>query len=99
MQTEHFIAVEEFCNNHNIEISFISSLKQTGLIEITAIEDTEFIDADQIGQLEKFICLYYELDINLEGIETITHLLQRIKALQDEIIALRNRLRLYETNE
>jgi hypothetical protein len=74
-------------------------LKQTGLIEITAIEDTEFIDADQIGQLEKFICLYYELDINLEGIETITHLLQRIKALQDEIIALRNRLRLYETNE
>jgi hypothetical protein len=99
MQTEHFIAVEEFCNNHNIKISFISSLKQTGLIEITTIEDTEFIDADQIGQLEKFICLYYELDINLEGIETITHLLQRIKALQDEIIALRNRLRLYETNE
>ena len=99
MQTEYFIAVEEFCNNHNIEISFISSLQQTGLIEITTIEDTGFIDADQIEQLEKFICLYYELDINLEGIETITHLLQRIKALQDEIIALRNRLRLYETNE
>jgi len=99
MQTEYLIAVDEFCANHNIEISFISSLQQTGLIEITTIKETGFIDAGQLQQLEKFIRLYYELDINLEGIESITYLLQRIKSLQDEIIALRNRLRLYETNE
>jgi hypothetical protein len=97
MQTEYLIAVDEFCANHNIEISFISSLQQTGLIEITTIKETGFIDAGQLQQLEKFIRLYYELDINLEGIDTITHLLQRIKSMQDEIIALRNRLRLYET--
>jgi hypothetical protein len=99
MQTENLIAINEFCINHNIEISFISSLKQTGLIEITTIKETEFIDAGQLLQLEKFIRFYYELDINLEGIETITHLLQRIRSMQDEIIALRNRLRLYETND
>jgi hypothetical protein len=69
------------------------------LIEITTIKETGFIDAGQLQQLEKFIRLYYELDINMEGIETITHLLQRINNLQDEIIALRNRLRLYEINE
>ena len=97
MQTENLIALDEFCANHNIEISFISSLQQTGLIEITTIEETGFIDADQLQQLEKFIRFYYELDINLEGIETITHLLQRINSMQDEIIALTNRLRLYET--
>ena len=78
MQTENLIAVNEFCANHNIEISFISSLQQTGLIEITKIEETGFIDVDQLQQLEKIIHLYYELDINLEGIETISHLLQRI---------------------
>jgi len=99
MQTEYLIAVDEFCANHNIEISFISSLQQTGLIEITTIKETGFIDAGQLQQLEKFIRLYYELDINLEGIETITHLLQRIKSLQDEIITLKNRIRLYEINE
>ena len=99
MQTENLIAVNEFCINHNIEISFISSLHQTGLIEITTIKETGFIDAGQLRQLEKYIRLYYELNINLEGIETITYLLQRINAMQDEIIALRNRLRLYETNE
>jgi hypothetical protein len=96
MQTEYLIAVDEFCANHNIEISFISSLQQNGLIEITTVKETEFIDASQLQHLEKIVRLYYEMDINLEGIETITHLLQRIKSLQDEIVALRNRLRLYE---
>jgi len=99
MQTGYLIAVDEFCANHNIEISFISSLQQTGLIEITTIKETGFIDASQLQQLEKFIRLYYELDINLEGIETIIHLLKRITSLQNEIITLKNRLRLYETNE
>lgn len=96
MQIDKLIAINEFCVNHNIDVSFVSLLQQTGLIKITTIQESAFIDAEQLRQLEKFICLYYELDINIEGIETITHLLQRIIAMQDEIIALRNRLRLYE---
>lgn len=99
MQTENLIAVDVFCAHHNIEISFISSLQQSGLIEITTIKETGFIDAAQINNLEKFIRFYYDLDINLEGIETIAHMLQRINAMQDEIVTLRNRLRLYESTE
>ncbi len=99
MQTDNLIAVKDFCINHKIEITFIRSLQQTGLVEITTIEETEFIDVDQLQQLEKIVRFYYELNINLEGIETITHLLQQIMAMQDEITALRNRLRLYEANE
>ncbi|MBA4410546.1 MAG: chaperone modulator CbpM [Bacteroidota bacterium] len=96
MQTEYLIAVNEFCVSHDIEISFISSLKETGLIETTTIEDTVFIDAEQLQQLEKYIRFYYELNINLEGIETIKHLLLRVNVLHEEITALKNRLRLYE---
>jgi chaperone modulatory protein CbpM len=99
MQTENLIAINAFCANHNIEISFISSLQETGLIEITTIEETGYIHESQLQQLEKIVRLYYELDINLEGIETITHLLQRINDMQDEITDLKNRLRLYETIE
>jgi len=97
MQPEYLIAINEFCANSNIEISFINSLEQNGLIEITTIKETGFIDADQLQQLEKYIHFYYELDINLEGIETIVHLLRRIDLMQDEIITLKNRLRFYET--
>jgi hypothetical protein len=99
MNTNYLIPVDEFCANHDIEISFISSLEETGLIEITTIKETGFIDPDQLLQLEKIVRLYYELDINLEGIETINHLMQRISSMQDEIIALRNKLRIYETDE
>jgi hypothetical protein len=91
------IAIDEFCASHNIEVSFISSLQQSGLVEVTTIKETGFIDAGQLQQLEKFVRLYYELDINLEGIETVNYLLQRINALQDEITTLRNKLRIYET--
>ena len=96
MQTEYLITVEEFCANYNIEISFISSLQQTGLIEIPDIKETGFIDPEQLPQLEKFVRLYYDLDINLEGIETVNHLLERIDSMHNEIIVLKNRLRLYE---
>jgi hypothetical protein len=99
MQTEYLVAVDEFCASHNIEISFISSLQQNGLIEITSIEQAGFIDAGQLPQIEKFIHFYYELDINIEGIETISHMLDRVRTMQDEITALRNRLRLYELAE
>ncbi len=99
MHTQDLIDIKEFCINHNIKISFISVLQRTGLIEITTIKETRFINADQLQNLEKIVRFYYELDINLEGIETINHLLQRINSQRDEIIALRNRLRLYETNE
>ena len=96
MQTENLIPVSEFCLNHNIEISFVRLLQETGLIEITTFEERLFIDIGQLQHLEKISRLYYDLDINLEGIDTIIHLLERISSLQDEIVFLKNRLRLYE---
>lgn len=97
MQKKYLIAIDEFCINHNIDVSFINSLQQTGLIKITTIEESGFIDARQLLELEKYVRFYYELDINLEGIETVTYLLQKINVLQHEIGMLTNRLRLYES--
>jgi hypothetical protein len=96
MRTKSLIAVDDFCVKHQIEISFITSLHQTGLIEVAFVEETAYIDASQLKKLEKIIRFYYDLDINLEGIETIQHLLYRMNAMQNEITTLRNRLRLYE---
>ena len=99
MQTKYLISLETFCQNHNIEISFISSLKDNGMIEIISISDIDFIKVSQVRQLEKIHRFYNDLDINIEGIETINYLLERQNALQQEIISLKNRLRLYETLE
>jgi len=97
MQKEFLIAADELCASHNIDISFISLLHQNGLIEITTVKNIMFIEVDQLQELEKFIRFYYDLDINLEGIETVNHLLKRIDSLQNEVLMLRNRLRLFES--
>jgi len=99
MNKGNMIPANEFCASHNIEITFINSLQEAGLIEVTTINQTEYIHKSQLNELEKIIRLYYELDINLEGIETVTHLLQRINDMQNEIMLLKNKLRLYESFE
>ena len=99
METRTLILVEDFCINHQIEISFITLLQESELIDIITIEQIAYIDANQLQQLEKLLRYHYELDINIEGIEAISHLLKRTEVMQNEIIQLKNRLRLYEQEE
>lgn len=97
MNIKHLIPANEFCVHHNIGISFISSLHENGLIKITTIEETIYIHKNQLPELEKMICFYSELDINIEGIEIITNLLKRINEMQNEITNLKTRLGIFES--
>ncbi len=96
MQSEDMILANEFCIHHNIEVSFIYSLHESGLVEIIEIEEKTFIPISQLTHLEKLVRLYSEMDINIEGIETISHLLQRMDQLQQQINLLTNRLKVYD---
>ena len=92
MEQDELIPAEDFCMYHNIEYSFISSLEDSGLIRVTAVEQHTFIPADELQKLEKFVRLHYDLDINLEGIETINHLLEKIDEMNKQILQLKNRV-------
>ena len=96
MLKENLISADEFCVYHNIEFSFIRTLKEFGLVETVTLKQVDYIPEDQIEKLERMLRLHRELEINMEGIDTIDHLLKRMNLLQQEVIALRNRLRLYE---
>lgn len=98
MKTDHLVPLDVYCTSNDIEISFISSLHEAGLVEITTIEEAGFFDSEQLQQLERYLRFYYELNINLEGIDAIKHLLNRVNTMHEEITALKNRLRLYETS-
>ena len=98
MYRQKLIPANDFCVGHNIEISFIKQLREIGLIEIKTIEETIYIPASQLRQLERMVRLFYDLDINMEGIDTINHLLNRVVDMQKEITTLKNRLRLYEAD-
>ncbi len=96
MDPKEYISIAEFCQTHHIQYSFIHSLNEYGLVEITIIEEDEFIDHEQLRNLEKMMRLHYDLEINLQGIDAIHHLLGRISELQDEVRILRNRLKRFE---
>jgi len=90
------IPLQTFCIHHHIDLAFIHSLQRFGLIETVTVEETSFIPEDKVNELEKLVRLYHELDINLEGLDVITHLLERMKQMQEEIAELKDRLSLYE---
>lgn len=96
MGTEHLVPVQQFCTHHNIEFSFINSLHEFGLIEVTTIEETHYLSKEQLRDVEKMVRLHYELEINIEGIDAISHLLQRVDGLHEQVTSLKNRLRAYE---
>ena len=93
---EDLVSTRDFCVSHNIEISFLGSLEAFGLIEIIAMEQQSYIYVNDLQKLERLIRLHYDLDINMEGMESINHMLEQIDSLQQEIVRLRNRLRIYE---
>ena len=96
MHPEQMIPVNDYCALHQLDVAFIYSLQEYGLIEITRQEETVFLHYDQLHRLEQLARLHYELDINLEGIDAIANLLQRVETMQDEIRLLKNRLRGFE---
>lgn len=96
MENEHLIPAGQLCENYKVELSFITALTEYGLIEITTVEGTPCIDKTQLKDLERMIRLHYELDINMEGIDAISHLLRRVDTMQEELKTLKNRLRFYE---
>lgn len=98
MDRNKLIPADEFCAIHNIDFSFIQNLGETGLIEIKTIEETGFIPVSLVPDLERMVRLYSELDINIEGIDTIFHLLHRIEDLQEEVRILKNRLYMFESD-
>jgi hypothetical protein len=92
MEQEELIPAEDFCLHHNIEYSFISSLENSGLISITSVKSSAYLQSDDLYKLEKFVHLHYDLDINIEGIEAINYLLEKMEDLQREIVSLRNKI-------
>jgi len=96
MSDEEIIPLETFCSHYQVEKTFIETLESHGLISISYRENQGFILRDEVVELEKYSRMYYELNINVPGIDALQHLLERIKQLQQESDQLRARLRIYE---
>lgn len=94
-----FIIVNEYCQQTNMDPSFFVLLEEGGLINTYIEEGIVYFPSSQLHDLERYSRMYYDLSINIEGIEAIHHMLNRMENLQKELDMLRSRLRLYESDE
>ena len=94
MLNEEIIPVTDFCTHYNVELSFVQSLHQSGLIEVISKEEKLFLPLEDMPHIEKLARMHYEMDINLEGIEAICHLLKQIDQMQQQIVRLNKQLSL-----
>lgn len=92
MEKTNYISIEQCCVYYNIEVSFVQKLSEHGLIELDHSGQTVFIAFEQLSALEKYVHLHYELEINMEGLETVKHLLDRVDFLQKEVNRLRGEI-------
>lgn len=90
------IPVIDFCIHHKVEITFIQSLADYGLVHTKTIEKNVFINTDDLSKLEKFLRLSQDLSINLEGIHAVSHLLDQLYKMEDEMLSLKNELNYYK---
>jgi len=86
MSLEHYIPLKKLCTHYKVEMSFFNHLDDFGFITIETIEQSYYVHKDETNAIEKIIRMHQELDINFEGIDTILNLLEKIKALQIELI-------------
>ncbi|NGF58211.1 hypothetical protein G5B00_17010 [Parapedobacter sp. SGR-10] len=79
----------DICQAHKLEMTFIHELHQSGLIEIIVQEEQDYVDEEHLPLIEKFSNWHNDLELNIQGIEVVSRLLERIEQLQQEIRLLK----------
>ncbi len=93
MAVTNLILIETLCTHYEVEVSFIDSLSDLGLIEVQTVEQTRYLPEENITTLEKIIRLHQELGVNPEGIDVIFNLLEKVDRLSQELAEAKNALR------
>lgn len=96
MNTAHFVPVHTLCTHYRLELTFFTGLNESGLVELIVVEEVPCIHEDHMADVEKMIRLHRDLQLNMEAIDVVWNLLQKIDALQEELDATKSRLGIYE---
>jgi hypothetical protein len=76
-------------------MNFIYSLRDYGLIDVVSSEGNDYLTVDKLNELEKIIRLHYDLEVNVEGIDVILHLLKQLDDAEQRLNELKNQLKIY----
>jgi chaperone modulatory protein CbpM len=78
------ISREDVVKHYNIEVHFLDSLEEFGLLKTFEENDVKYIYFEELANLERFANWHYDLEVNLPGLEIIHNLLNKIDNLLRE---------------
>ena len=96
MEKTKYIQVTTYCKKTNIDSGFVTTLEEYGLIKTKTMKSEVCIAEEDITEVERMFRLHKELGVNLEGIDVINHLVNRLKAVEAELKSAKKIVSLYE---
>ena len=78
------ISREELVTLYNIELTFFDELEESGLLKTETEDEVKYLYYEDLPAFERFVNWHYDLEVNLPGLEVISHLLHQIETLQAE---------------
>ena len=71
----------------------------TARFDVLAEGGEHYLLLSELPNVERYSRMYYDLSINMEGIDAIHHLLERMEDMRHEMRSLRKQLLLYRERE
>jgi len=93
--TTQLTSVAQIIQHYQIDDTSLYYLNESGIIKIIIVEQTEYIHQDDLSDLEKIIRIQQELNINMESMDIVINLIDKIKTLQIENKTLKNLLSMH----
>jgi hypothetical protein len=90
MENDDLIPVSLVCEHYKLSLTFIDELNEYGLLRVIEENNSRFVSSDELTGLERILHLHFDLDINLEGVDAIRHLLLKMEEMQRELMTLRD---------
>ncbi|WP_223605946.1 chaperone modulator CbpM [Chryseobacterium sp. OSA05B] len=86
------ISREELVKIYNIEITFFDELVDVGLLNVETENEIRYLLYEDLPVFERFTNWYYDLEINLPGLEVISDMLRKMEDLKRRNRDLMNKL-------
>lgn len=98
MKDRKHIPVSDLCQHYAVKQSFFVQLSEHGLVEVHEVNSVQCILEDNLSRVERILRIHQELNVNLEGVDVVLNLLDRVQEMERELNELRNTVRAFREN-
>lgn len=82
MNSTKLIPIQDFCEFHQVEKTFVFNLEEMGVIHFVVEQEVPHIPAEMIFRVERLIRIQRDFDVRDQDLDLIDELLTKIDELE-----------------